>query len=87
MAGAAIGYGALSSYVAGLPRGRIAEFTGLVAVGLFPATAIVATAGAGLGLILLPLKATRGSGIALAGYGGAYLMGLLCGTAAFYALR
>jgi Resolvase, N terminal domain len=37
-----------------------------------------------LGLLLLPFRATRGSGIVLSAYTGAYLFGLLVGAALFW---
>ena len=48
--------------------------------GLFPASVIAALPILTLGLALLPFRATRGSGITLSAYAGAYLVGLAAGA-------
>jgi hypothetical protein len=57
----------------------LVEAVELVAVGVVPASVIAALPILTLGLALLPFRATRGSGITLSTYAGAYLFGLAVG--------
>ena len=77
--GTVLGAVAGAALVHGPPRSHFVEAVELVAVGAVPASVIAALPILTLGLVLLPFRATRGSGITLSAYAGAYLFGLAVG--------
>jgi hypothetical protein len=84
VAGVLVGSTALAAYVEGPPHTKVLEVLALIAVAALPASIIFTVPVMALGLLLLPFRATRGSGVVLSAYTGAYFFGLLVGAALFW---
>jgi hypothetical protein len=78
-AGAIIAAVSLTAYTRGVPESAWAEAVSLALVGALPASVVLVTPALGVGLLLLLVPRTRGSGIVLCAYTLVYLLGLAVG--------
>jgi hypothetical protein len=77
---------ALPVYVDGLPLNAVARGLALVAVAMVPSSLLLMISVLGFGLVQLPFRQTRGSGLALTTVSAAYLGGMAAAWVVF-ALR